>query len=383
MKHTIFLLALLIFTSISNSQIIENVSSGVAQDNKSIIISYDILEAKSGQQLEITLWMSSDSGEYRQIHAKKLQGDAGLFTIAEDGDQYGKRITYLPSKDESKIRNSLIFDVRANIKDNDARSAEYVLVKGGTFMMGSTEGEIDETPVHAKTVGDFYIGKYEVTQAKYEALRGVNPAVKYGVGDNYPVYYVSWWDAVKYCNALSKSESLPVAYDETTGFLLDANGKSTNDIAEVKGYRLSTEAEWEYAAGGGQNSTMPRNDNGNVVLQKWSGAENDRTLSEHAWYSMNAAGRKRPVGTKKPNALGIFDMSGSVWEWCHDWHKGYEGNANVSDNSGGYRIYRGGSCYFPSQNCRVAYRSNGQPTIKDYDLGFRVVLTKTDQKIVD
>ncbi|MDR2923307.1 MAG: formylglycine-generating enzyme family protein, partial [Treponema sp.] len=194
--------------------------------------------------------------------------------------------------------------------------ANFVRVEGGTFQMGSNSGNDDEKPVHTVTVKSFSIGKYEVTQKEWYEVMGSNPS--YFKGDNRPVECVSWYDAVEYCNKRSEKEGLTPAYT------IDKSGKdpnNTNGDDDIKwlvrrnrnanGYRLPTEAEWEYAARGGNGSP------GNYT---YSGSN---TAGEVAWYSSNSGGSTHDVGTRAANNLGIHDMSGNVYEWCWDWYGSY------------------------------------------------------------
>jgi len=253
--------------------------------------------------------------------------------------------------------------------------AEMVLVKRGSFQMGNvnsdSEGNSDEKPVHiVRFTYDFWIGKTEVTFDEYVAycfdtLANMPNDRGWGKGKR-PVINVKWFEAVSFCNWLSQKEGLKVAYDKD-GNLLDRNGKVTKDITQVEGYRLPTEAEWEYAARGGPGSKG----------FKYAGSN---TLSEVGWFTGNSGSKTQPVGQKKANELGLHDMSGNVWEWCHDW-KGYysaSGLTNpVGPDSGSSRVYRGGSWYSSEQFCRAASRNSGTPAGSYIDgvLGFRVVRT--------
>ena len=246
-------------------------------------------------------------------------------------------------------------------------SPQMVLVESGIFNIGDTfaDGDSDEKPVHeVRLTYDFYIGKYEVTQKEYKILMETNPS--YFKGDNLPVEQVTWFDSIKYCNALSKKEGLSVAYDESTGNLLDSNGNVTTDITQVKGYRLATEAEWDYAAKGGNKSQG----------YKYSGSN---TIDEVAWYSDNSDNKTYEVGTKKPNELGIYDMSGNVWEWCTDFYDRYVSysikNPYIYKESS-YRIERGGSWRSLSSYLRVPNRGSSIPSYNSIYLGFRIVKNK-------
>ena len=245
-----------------------------------------------------------------------------------------------------------------------------VLVEKGSFTMGDTwgDGYSNEKPTHKVTFTyDFYIGKYETTFDEYDAFCNATGKSKpkdegWGRGKR-PVINVNWWDAIAYCNWLSEKERLPKAYD-SNGNLLDKDGRITTDITKVLGYRLPTEAEWEYVARGGNKSKG----------YKYSGSDN---VGDVAWYSSNSGGKTQEVGTKAPNELGIYDMSGNVWEWCSDWRGNYSSSAqtNPYENSGSDRVFRGGSWFSNATYVRVASCANGTPTSTYNSLGFRICRT--------
>ena len=213
-------------------------------------------------------------------------------------------------------------------------------IKGGTFQMGRNDGETDEKPVHTVTVSDFSIGKTEVTQAQWVAIMGSNPS--YFKGDNLPVEQVSW--------------------DDVQVFIGKLNAKTS------KTYRLQTEAEWEYAAGGGENNRT-----------EYAGTDIESNLDNYAWNANNSNDTTHPVGTKQPNQLGLYDMSGNVWEWCSDWYGSdyYAKSLQINPkgaSGGSERVYRGGGWNLEATNCRVAYRYGNSPGGRDFCLGFRLVL---------
>jgi formylglycine-generating enzyme required for sulfatase activity len=229
-----------------------------------------------------------------------------------------------------------------------------VFVEGGTFQMGSTNGAGDERPVHAVTVKSFYMGKYEVTQKEWVAIMGSNPSSF--KGDNLPVERVSWNEAVEYCNKLSLKEGLTPAYRGSVDSLVCNFNAS--------GYRLPTEAEWEYAAKGG---------NKDYISYEYSGGKG---VDGVAWYSGNSGNKTHPVGTKQPNSLGLYDMSGNVWEWCWDWKGNYSSGSQtnpVGASSGAYRVSRGGSWYNGAAGVRSALRFDYTPSGRNNALGFRLV----------
>ena len=244
---------------------------------------------------------------------------------------------------------------------------QMILVEKGSFTMGDTwgYGYYNEKPTPKVTLTyNFYIGKYEVTFDKYDAFCEATDRSKpddsgWGRGTR-PVINVTWWDAIDYCNWLNEKEKLPKAYD-SKGNLLDKDGRVTTDPSKVVGYRLPTEAEWEYAARGGNKSKG----------YKYSGSDN---VSDVAWYS---GSKTQEVGKKAPNELGIYDMSGNVYEWCSDWYDSYSfwAKTNPYNNSGSDRVLRGGSWYNVAANVRVAYRDSVSPTYTNYSLGFRICRT--------
>ena len=240
---------------------------------------------------------------------------------------------------------------------------DFVHVKGGAFQMGSGYGEKDETPLHAVTVSSFYMSKYQVTQKEWLALMNNNPARF--KGEKRPVENVSWYDAIDYCNRLSEKEGLTPAYT------IDKNRKVSWNT-EANGYRLPTEAEWEYAARGGN---APEN-------HKYSGSDD---ADKVAWHSGNSEWTTHDVGTKKSNRLGLFDMSGNVHEWCWDWYGNYSNETQVDPagpSSGNGRVLRGGYWSSSPENIRSTFRGSGYPSSRFYAdrykqiggiYGFRVV----------
>jgi len=214
---------------------------------------------------------------------------------------------------------------------------EMVKVEGGTFQMGSNDGNFNEKPVHSVTVSSFEIGKYEVTQALWEKIMGNNPS--HFKGDNLPVENVSWNDI----------QTFIIKLNEQTG----------------KTYRLPTEAEWEYAARGGNSSKG----------YKYSGSDN---INDVVWYNSNSGGRTHKIGPMLSNELGIYDMSGNVWEWCNDCYSSSYYSSSPTDNPTGpasdsYRVLRGGSWLNYAYACCVTYRSNSSPSYRYDCCGFRIV----------
>ncbi len=284
----------------------------------------------------------------------------------------------------------------------ESQFPQMVAVQGGSFAMGDEYGDLWNgcRPVHTVTLTyDFLVGTYPVTFAEFDRFTQSterSPAYDHGWGrDDRPVIYVSWWDAITFCNWLSEQQGLPLAYSEE-GKLLDGDGQLTADITQVAGYRLLTEAEWEYAASGGQAALdhQPR--------YRFAGSD---TIDDVAWYSGNSGeewvftgtslrvdysrhgatlyeGKStQPVGLKQPNQLGLYDMSGNVYEWCHDYYAPYGGDSLVNPigaDTGHVRVMRGGSWIFGANDCRVACRMYRSPHDRIFRIGFRVARTQMD-----
>jgi len=270
-------------------------------------------------------------------------------SLKQSGTQYPK----------AHIKREVIFSSNKTVDKHN----NMIFVQGGTFQMGSNDGNDDQKPLHAVTVSDFYIGKTEVTQREWKNVIGNHSS--HFKGDNLPVEIVSWYDAVKYCNKKSRSEGLNPCYS--------GNGTSTACNFSANGYRLPTEAEWEFAARGG--SKKKSFSQSRYEDYKYSG-NND--IESVAWYIKNSESKTHPVGKKQANELGIYDMSGNVWEWCNDWYvENYYSTSLKNDpqgaNSGKYSVLRGGSWFDLNSNCRVALRIRLERNFSNYDIGFRIV----------
>jgi len=242
----------------------------------------------------------------------------------------------------------------------------FVRIEQGEFLMGSPDGDKDanedEHPQHKVRISPFFLGVTEVTQAEYVAVMGNNPS---GFSsDRRPVENVSWLAAIKFCNSLSRNDGLNVYYDISGANVGVPNPKGP-------GYRLPTEAAWEYACRAGNS-------------QRYSFGDEPSKLGDYAWYEGNLGGTTHPVGQKLHNAFGLYDMHGNVYEWCWDWYdKAYYKRSPEDDPRGAsgfsLRVFRGGSWSGQPRGCRSANRRGGTPRDRYRELGFRVALGQSDR----
>jgi len=229
-----------------------------------------------------------------------------------------------------------VADVNSSISKLANNSMEFVYVPGGCFRMGSTTASSDAKPVHERCVSGFYIAKYEVTQGQWRSVMGNNPSRFKNCGDDCPVEQVSWTDAGEFIRRLNS----------LTG----------------REHRLPTEAEWEYACTGGGK------------VQDYCGVDNINSI---AWHEGNSGGNTHPVGHKQPNGLGIYDMSGNVWEWVEGWKESYSESQQRSalNSNSSTRARRGGSWQYGNSQLRAAWRSSGYPDDVAPDIGFRLAVS--------
>jgi len=216
---------------------------------------------------------------------------------------------------------------------------EFILVKGGCYQMGSDIRRF-EGPAHEVCVDDFYMSKYEVTQKQWNILMGRD--FSYFNGNSRPVERITWYESQRFIRQLN-----------------DRSGKA---------YRLPTEAEWEYAARSGGED------------EQYAGTSEEKSLPGFAWHQFNSNRQTHMVGVKKPNRLGLHDMSGNVWEWCSDWYDDNYYAKSQSNNpqgpgNGFYRVIRGGEWELPSGLARTTYREAAKPDTRRNDIGFRLALT--------
>lgn len=270
---------------------------------------------------------------------------------------------------------------------------KFVLIPPGEFLMGSTPEEIEaalvatgseeswkntirsEAPRHRVVLTQpLYLGMHEVTQAQYERVMETNPSQFAAIGpgkeavagldtSTHPVDSVSWNDAAEFCSRLSEKEEMMPVYSRSG---------ETVTLLEGNGYRLPTEAEWEFACRAGTTT-------------RFSTGDKDESMVKVAWLGANSGGRTHPTGDLEANPLGLFDMHGNVWEWCSDWYaddsyRAFPGALaeNPADTrQGTYRVHRGGDWYNVAADCRSAYRRANPPATRSHGMGFRVALVPT------
>jgi formylglycine-generating enzyme required for sulfatase activity len=326
MRKLVFLLFLVGECCSSHAQKVSNIRA--EQRGQDIVVLYSL---ETTSPAEVSLLLSQDNGVTWSAPLKNVSGDVGKNITAGE-----KQITWRVLEERDQLVGDKIkFKVIANGKKSF--EPEMVFVEGGTFQMGSSSGDDDEKPVHSVTLSSFNIGKYEVTQAQWKAVMGSNPSNFSGC-DNCPVENVSWNDAQQYISKLNSQ----------TG----------------KNYRLPTEAEWEYAAKGGKSSRG----------YTYSGS-ND--LNSVAWNTDEYGSHTHIVGSKQANELGIYDMSGNVWEWCSDWKGNYSSYSETNPtgaSSGPHRVVRGGRLAKGDYSGRNAARNWFNPDDRYDRIGFRLVL---------
>jgi len=315
---------------------VKNISS--KQVGNRVQFTYDLTGDENEAEVDLTVKVGDKDYKASELH---LEGDIGKVKPGR-----GKTIWWNVLQDFPRgLDQDIACEITAGGKvfTDPTTGMQFIFVKGGCYQMGDAVGGgyADEKPVHEVCVSDFYMGKYEVTQGQWKEVMGENPSSFSSCGDNCPVERVSWSDALNFIDKLNSR-----------------SGKS---------YRLPTEAEWEYAARSGGKS------------EKWAGTSSYSSLGDYAWYDANSGDITHPVGQKRPNGLGLHDMSGNVWEWCSDrygsdYYRNSSRNNPEGSSSGSYRVNRGGSWNIGAAISRAATRAGINPDLRFNILGFRLAL---------
>ena len=328
MKQALACYFILMFSGSVFSQQIGNVHA--RRNGSQIVVTYDLMQVPPDYLFDVSLYVSIDGGNY-EGPLKSVSGEVGN----DIGGGRNKKIVWnVLEEREDLISDEVSFKVQARVYDS--KVIEMVYVEGGEFIMGSFS-EYDEKPLHSVYIRDFFISKYEITQRQWKRIMGYNPAF-FNYCDECPVENVSFKDVERFIEELNRQTNMH--------------------------YRLPTEAEWEYAARGGNQS----------MKYVFSGSDD---ADQVAWFKDNNSQHTRKPGLKKPNELGIFDMSGNVMEWTSDWYsKTYYHDAPYKNpegpSSGSHRVIRGGSWNNSKQLIRIANRSYSTMGSRYDDLGFRL-----------
>ena len=338
-KYIVSLCVLFAFASVI-AQRVSNVQ--FEQVGKQVEVTYSL-----DKQADISLYVSTDGGRTYSAPLRAVSGDVGKNISAGY-----KKLLWSPLDEmEQLVSNQVVFKVVPSGKTLTFTvggvSFKMQMVEGGSFTMGCTseqggDCESDESPSHQVTLSDYYIGQTEVTQGLWRAVMGSNPS-SFIKGDNYPVEDVSWNDC--------------------QDFIRKLNNMLSSELGG-KRFSLPTEAQWEYAARGGKKSGH----------YKYAGSNN---IGSVTWYGGHSGSRTHPVGQKVANELGLYDMSGNVYEWCQDWYGSYTGVSQTNPTgaaSGSVRVLRGGSWITNEGSCRVSGRYKSPPDFRDGIRGLRLVL---------
>jgi len=313
--------------------------------------SYDVYSSASSsfgpfEKLASVKQLSTSSGDERQPYLQLAPADFATPRWV--------RVCFKTSE-LSSVSSAILVDSAAIADAAPKLAIAEATIPAATFTLGANDSFTDIKPEHKVSVSSFFMAKYEVSQGEYLAIMGSNPCKSQDSG--LPLESVTWYDAVTFCDALSLAKGLDAVYA--------INGATVSADFSKDGYRLPTEAEWEYAARGTATD----------AFTTFAGSD---TIGEVAWYGDNSDNASHPMGKKKANAFGLYDMSGNVAEWCWDWYGStYEGYGSALTNptgpaTGTERVRRGGDFHNNDNSAQVVYRYHQTPTAKYNNVGFRV-----------
>ena len=361
-----FILTLLVTTLSCLFSLVPTISNiGITADSVNVYINYQLV---ADGQCQVMVIASDDAGSTFRIYPTALTGDIGNSVIP--GGRKQIVWNYLTDNIEAGDNFQVKLIARDNPLEDDDNFLSFTKVNGGMFY---EEG-------YDTTISTFFMDKYEVTQGEYEAVMGVNPAHTYAIDNAYPVYFVSWFDAVKYCNIRSIQEGLTPCYDYNNegtnpdnwseGWNLTSNHENYNLDINASGYRLPTLREWLYAGKGGDQTD-------DTDYDAWAGTNNEAQLTQYAWYLVNSESMVHEVGLKLPNALGLYDMSGNINEWCWDilgdYNEGYSQVDPVGSLVGQSRACKGGFFNALAFSTKITGFFPLWPSTSNYSIGFRIV----------
>lgn len=379
------LLLLLLPARLIGEVTVSNVTAVQIEGTRQVAISYD-LEQSDDLASSVVVEALAEGSDWTTLNS--VSGDVGELVHVGTG----KAIVWNAADDwPAQLFPAVQIRVTA---DDGQPPVELSLVSSGSFEMGSPESELgrlgDETQNSVTLTRDLYVGRTEVTWNQWTAARDQALSNGYtdihdkgtnghsvGASGEYPVTNVSWWHVVKWCNLRSQVEGLtPVYYtdpDFAPGAVFKTGEATIYANFAASGYRLPTEAEWEYAARAGSSTAFHSGEITNLGTSPL-----DPNLDRAGWYSGNSESTIREVGQKEANAFGLYDVHGNVYEWCWDWYGAYSTDPTdpKGPDSGTFRVIRGGSWESNSQACRSAFR-NKSGLFATLNVGFRVVRTET------
>ena len=332
MKKLSMLLVALFFLMAFDLHAAEVKNTTFRQVGNRVQFTYDLIGDEADAEVDVTLTIQGKSYKASDLH---LEGAFGKVRTGKGNTLWWNVLQDFPRGLNAKVAWRI--EAGGKVFTSPTLGAKFVLITAGTFQMG------DSGKQHQVTISrPFYIQTTEVTQGQWKKVMGSNPSNFSGCGDDCPVEKVSWNDVQDFISKL-------------------------NSMERTDKYRLPTEAQWEYAARSGGKA------------EEYAGTSSESSLGDYAWYSANSGSKTHSVGQKKPNGLGLYDMSGNVWEWVQDWYGNYP-SGSVTDHegpsSGSFRVYRGGSWSNDARNCRSAARHSNDPGSRSVSLGFRLLRTR-------
>lgn len=341
----------LIILTLSTSLLAQDISQfNYTREEQGMAITYD-LNASRPMRIEVFYQLDSDS--LMKIPEDQIQGDAGIYIEPGRAKEIRWSMASIDSADQERVVPKL----------HTRPFIEMIPVKGGTYQMGCTSEQQkcdgDEKPAHTVTLDNFAISRYEITNAQYAAFLNQTGIDRDGRDGRTALIHIG----NSFCQIHHEDGVFKPAPGKADHPVVEVTWNGAQAFCQWAGGRLPTEAEWEYAARGGHKANPTRYSGSNQV-------------DSVAWYDSNARGKTHPVGSKKPNELGLYDMSGNVWEWCFDWYDEYPSKSRHNPSGpkrGENVVVRGGSWLYYGSFCRVSNRGSSAPDYAFNNYGFRLV----------